>query len=136
MTPTKAGTNACSDASRRVADGSVERVWCGRRCGQKCGLGVRTLGRPRPHRHWGFAGSVSPTTRPPHRSEKEGVRVVGLTPSFEWIPVGAGPAQDEIEKESQRIERPVKERREGSGEQLLAASGQVADGMGRWGDGA
>jgi hypothetical protein len=136
MTPTNTHPNTCSDGSRRFADGPDERVRCGRRCGQKCGLGVRTLGRPRPHRHWGFAGSVSPTTRPPHRSEKGGVRVVGLTSSCEQVSVGAGPAKREIDGEIQGVEAVVKMRREELRELLLAASGRVADGMGRWGDGA
>jgi hypothetical protein len=50
--------------------------------------------------------------------------------------VGAGPAKREIDGEIQGVEAVVKMRREELRQLLLAASGRVADGMGRWGDGA
>jgi hypothetical protein len=64
---------------------------CGRRCGPVCGLTVCTWEGPRPRWHWESARFTSPTTRPPRSSEEGGVRVVGLDPSWDELPAGAGP---------------------------------------------
>jgi hypothetical protein len=71
------------------ADRGVD--WCGAKCGAKCGMFFRTGGRPRPRQHWDFARHSSPTTRPPHVSERERVRVVGLEAAWITELAGAGP---------------------------------------------
>ncbi len=68
---------------------SQSHYWCGRKCGQTCGLGVHTERRPRPRQHWAFAGTLSPTTRPPRRTSG-GFRVVGLRVFWVWVLAGAG----------------------------------------------
>lgn len=93
-TITQLGDGQSTRHAVRGSSGSPEGgVWCAAECAVLCAVRLRTLGRPRPRQHWGFACLLSLTTRPPRRKEMGVVRVVGLSSACGSVQAGAGPAR-------------------------------------------
>ena len=63
---------------------------CAERYAEKCAERLHTWRAARPHQHWVFGGSPSPTTRPPRVRKVGGLRVVGLGACCLQELVGAG----------------------------------------------
>jgi hypothetical protein len=80
---------------------------CVTKCITKCVTALRTWRAARPRQHWAFGIPPSPTTRPPHLSNVEEVRVVGLGGLWMGKLAGAGSCewdfQMQIRSESQCV---------------------------------
>jgi hypothetical protein len=63
---------------------------CAEKYAEKYAERLHTWRPSRPHQHWVFGGSPSPTTRPPRVRKVGGLRVVGLGACWLQVLVGAG----------------------------------------------